>query len=497
MKLLSLRLCEHDSNFSFFDGNKLHYFKSERKYQEKNHAYNDLYSWRKEVNDLFGVDYKDIDEIAVIFDPWRHNLPTDNENFFPAIEYDYFPFKKVYRVNHHYAHALSGWMILDKEPDIAIVIDGFGDKNKAWSIFSKDKIIKEGFLTENGSIGCEMANLGNWLGISKINDCEISGKVMGLQSYGIIDKGFLEILKNYDIFSVNSIFDLKNWIDYKNDETLARLNPLDWARTVHEYIGDALIDFFSSYANNNDLIFYSGGVAQNVIWNTKLKHKFPNLVIPPHCSDEGLSLGGIEWLRRKNKLEKFSMENFPFIQLDEDPNDCPSTDTIKQTARFLLDGKTVGWYQGNGEIGPRALGNRSILVNPFIKDAKNIVNKIKQRENYRPFGAVVLDEFKIQYFKNLNFENPYMLYVGEVIDNRLESITHVDNTCRIQTLKNENPNLKNLLTEFNKISGHPVLLNTSLNSAGKPIAGNTDDAMNLFKNSDLDILVIGNQIFKK
>ena len=109
MKLLGLRLCEHDSNISYFDGSSLHYYKSERKYQIKHHAIHDLIKWRDEIKDLWNLDYKEIDEIGIVIDPWRHNLPTDNENFFPVIEgYEHLPSDcKVYRIDHHYAHALS------------------------------------------------------------------------------------------------------------------------------------------------------------------------------------------------------------------------------------------------------------------------------------------------------------------------------------------------------------------------------------------------------
>ena len=103
MKLLGLRLCDHDSNISYFDGTKLHYFKSERKYQIKHHAYENLFYWKKEIKDEFGIDYNNIDEIAIVVDPWQYNLPIDKEEFFPAIPWNNLDVdNKVYRVNHHY-----------------------------------------------------------------------------------------------------------------------------------------------------------------------------------------------------------------------------------------------------------------------------------------------------------------------------------------------------------------------------------------------------------
>jgi carbamoyltransferase len=253
-----------------------------------------------------------------------------------------------------------------------------------------------------------------------------------------------------------------------------------------------LVDFFSKHANPNDTIVYSGGVAQNVIWNTKLRENFPNIIIPPHCADDGLSLGALEFLRQKHNLDKFKLDNFPYAQSDTAPNSLPTQETIKTVAEILSQGKTVGWYQGHGEIGPRALGNRSILVNPQIPNAKDIINKIKNRETYRPFGASILEEYAHEYFEDLK-DDPYMLYVGKFKhEKQLKSITHVDKTCRVQTVKKDSGSFRLLLEEFYKLTGCPILLNTSLNIAGKPIAGYPSDAYELFRSSTLDCFVIGN-----
>ena len=101
----------------------------------------------------------------------------------------------------------------------------------------------------------------------------------------------------------------------------------------------------------------------------------PNLIIPPHCNDEGLSLGAIEYLRIKHNLPKFKLDNFPYCQSDISPENEADDHTIMKTVEMLKEGKIVGWYQGNGEIGPRALGHRSLLINPMIKNAKDIINK--------------------------------------------------------------------------------------------------------------------------
>jgi carbamoyltransferase len=497
MKLLALRLCEHDSNISYFDGSELHYYKSEREYQIKHHAFHNIWEWQDVIKRLWGVNESDIDEIAIVFDPWAYRLPINNETFFPAIEYNYIPSKcKVWRLNHHYAHALSSWMLLEKEPDVSIVIDGFGDFDKAWSVIKNNMLVEEGSLQKNGSIGQMLADAGRNLGVEADHGLDIAGKVMGLQSFGCIDEGYLNFIQQYDLYSINHLYDVNNWYLYKQDPLIANLTRLDWIKTIHARTGEILVDFFKKFASKDDVIHYSGGVAQNVVWNTELKKHFNNIIIPPHCSDDGLSLGAIEWLRIKNNLPKFKLNGFPFSQKDQAPITYPSQETIKKTALLLAEGKTVAWYQGNGELGPRALGNRSILMNPLINNGKIKINNIKRREQYRPFGASVLNEFKEEYFC-LDYENPFMLFTSKLKNNNMECITHIDNTCRIQTVNENGSSFRLLLEEFYKVTGCPVLLNTSLNLAGKPIAGYIDNAKELFYGSNLDCLVIGNDLYEK
>ena len=135
-------------------------------------------------------------------------------------------------------------------------------------------------------------------------------------------------------------------------------------------------------------------------------------------------------------------------------------------------------------------------MDPRIPNGKEVINRIKNREGFRPFGASVLSEHKSDYF-DLDYETPYMLHVTQVKSDTLQAITHVDSTCRVQTVKNENPNFRLLLEEFYKLTGCPILLNTSLNLAGKPIAAFPDNAQELFENSSLDCVVIGNSLYQK
>ena len=219
------------------------------------------------------------------------------------------------------------------------------------------------------------------------------------------------------------------------------------------------------------------------------------MTVLPHANDSGLSLGCVEWLRLKKGYPPININNFPFIQADEHPGEI-STNTIKQTAEALAKGKIVLWYQGNGEIGPRALGNRSILMNPLY-DKETLNKKVKKREWYRPYGASVTKDDYNKYF-DLGWDSPYMLYNSIVKDpQKFTGITHIDGTCRIQTVSDQQDHYYSLLKEFEKLTGFPILLNTSFNLQGKPIVGKLDHAKEVFASTNADMLVLGNSLFSK
>jgi carbamoyltransferase len=408
---------------------------------------------------------------------------------------EYFHHKNMWFIGHHYAHSLSTWMLCDKIPNVSVVIDGIGD-DRVWSVFKNDNLIAMG-NPEGGSFGGLMWGAGKWINITASNGNDIAGKVMGIQSYGNLNEGYLKYLQRFTYRQVLDVFCKDYWYEYKMDFLLGDLCRLDWVRTVHERCGQLIVDIFSDYADSSDIISYSGGVAQNVVWNTEIRKKFPNVIIPPHSGDEGLSLGAIEWLRKKNNLPKFKWDNFPYNQFDHAPSTIPSEEIIKTAAQFLSEGKIISWYQGNGEIGPRSLGNRCILMDPRIPNGKFLINKIKNRENYRPFGASILEEYALDYF-DMQDNDPYMLYVANLKVSGLDSIKHIDNTCRVQTVsKNQNIFYRKLLEEFFKLTTCPILLNTSLNISGLPLAGYPEISLDMLNITSLDAAFIGNEYIYK
>ncbi len=169
----------------------------------------------------------------------------------------------------------------------------------------------------------------------------------------------------------------------------------------------------------------------------------------------------------------------------------------RQTARYLADGKIIAWFNGRMEFGPRALGNRSILTAPFPANMKDILNtRVKKRESFRPFAPIVLKEYCDKYFDEKH-ESPYMLLTYNVRKKRIKevpAITHVDGTARVQTLeRKQNPDLYHLISEFKRITGIPVILNTSFNVMGQPIICSPEQAIDCFLSTDIDFLILNNK----
>ena len=165
-----------------------------------------------------------------------------------------------------------------------------------------------------------------------------------------------------------------------------------------------------------------------------------------------------------------------------------------EVVKNIIDGKIVSLFQGDSEWGPRALGNRSILFDPRNPNAKDIVNKVKRREWYRPFAGTILLEYVNDYFEMLTIkESPYMSYAipaKQKAKDEVPGIIHVDGTCRIQTVTREqNKHYYDLIEEFYKQTGVPILFNTSFNLAGEPLVETLEDAKDTVKRSDIDLLV--------
>lgn len=501
---IGLNLRNHDANISYSNGKKVKYIKFEREFGIKHYGNTDYHLLEYALN-KWKIDYKKINAIAYLGDMNYPDLSSNTANawldsdiLFEEHKPKNWYFEKFkcpfFRIDHHYAHHLSIWPIKKIEKtDISFVNDALGDLEDTYSVFLNNKKIKKFEREEAASFGICLNNQAHKLNVSGLWQ-DLAGKLMGLKSFGKIDYEYCDLFKD-DIKQMSSLFNERK---YYRSKTNLEKNELTRLASCHFKAEKMILNHFKNYADKNKKILYTGGVSQNCVLNTLLINNFNDLYIAPHGTDDGLSLGAIEFLRQYYNEDYFDNENFPFWQDDYSPQKKPSDKTILKTAEFLSQGKIVGWYQGNGELGPRALGNRSILMDPRVKNGKNILNnKVKKREWFRPFGASILEEQVKNYF-NFNKKSEFMLFISEIKEKiKFEAITHVDNTCRIQTVDNNNITFKKLLDSFSTLTGIPMLLNTSLNINGKPIASNIIDCFDLFKTSELDVLVIGDEIYLK
>jgi carbamoyltransferase len=263
-------------------------------------------------------------------------------------------------------------------------------------------------------------------------------------------------------------------------------------------------------------ICIAGGVGLNSVSNGLLikKGPFKEMFIQPAAGDSGTSLGSALFLNNQilGRERKYIMDTaflgpgFTDKQYEEEIKKfgLPYVKTEKYyefAVQQLKKGKIIAWHQDRLEFGPRALGNRSIMANPCLPEMKDVLNaRVKFREAFRPFAAIVNEEDCGKYF-DCGYPDPYMLKVYNVREEykkQLPSITHVDGTIRIQTVtEKENPSMRKLLNEFKKETGFSVLINTSFNIKGEPIVCTAYDAVYSFDRCDMDYLVIGNFIVAK
>jgi carbamoyltransferase len=263
---------------------------------------------------------------------------------------------------------------------------------------------------------------------------------------------------------------------------------------------------------------YSGGVALNAVANRRIltEGPFENVYIQPAAADNGLAVGcayygWLEVLKQPRVIHDGSTcfgASYPDAAVRAVVDRCPEIaaascpdDYIRETAELLAAGKIVGWFQGGAEFGPRALGNRSILADPRRREVRDFINRhIKNREDFRPFAPAVLEEDANVHF-DCDYKSPYMLLVAPVRPewrDVIPSVVHEDNSARIQTVSaSSNPAFYQLLQEFKRITGLGVLLNTSFNKRRMPIVEMPDQAMDVYVNSALDVLVMNHQVLVK
>ena len=395
-----------------------------------------------------------------------------------------------YYIDHHQSHAAYAFLSSGFTESDILAIDGRG-----WQ-FTCIFIDCHGTITDLSSklsIGGLWNRLSQDIGFGYLG----AGKTMGLAGFGNYNHQVHDMIDEYMQNPNHRLPDNSKAII----ETVAKE---DIAYTL-QYATNELIKKIVYPLKTSDNICVAGGVAYNGYMNEELTKHYTHVHVPPAVGDEGQALG--TYMHADYVLnQNIHMPNvYAGTEHDVDPSifnklnyKQTSVDEIcVEVARAISEGAIVGWYQGKSESGNRALGNRSILADPRNPNIKNIINsRIKQREDFRPFAPSVLVEHYQEYF-DTNQPSPYMSRIVPVISDKIPGVTHVDGTARIQTVaKTFNERFYNVINEFYKLTGIPMLLNTSFNCQ-EPIVETPEQAIHTFINTDLDILVINNWIIKK
>ena len=339
------------------------------------------------------------------------------------------------------------------------------------------------------------------------------GKMMGLQSYGSNDDALPAPLNddlkfNMDIFHfdrLNKVLGL-NHFKYPNLVTIRdKTNFAFMIQQALQTVGLKLIQDMLSHTGHKNIIL-TGGTALNVIANNFYRQhldKDINMYVEPICGDEGNCIGICQYYyntkykpavkKQLNSIYICGNEPTYSFDLKENENEIYGDESV--VSELLQAGHIVALFQGKGEAGPRALGNRSLLYDPRVVDGKNIVNNVKRREYFRPFAASVMLEHANDWFELDNIEkSPFMMYAVKVREGKKElvpAVIHVDNSCRIQTVATlENKNLYNLIKCFYEKTKIPMLLNTSFNLAGDPIVETVEDALESLRKSHIQYLYL-------
>ena len=468
---------------------------------------------------------------------------------------------KLLFAEHHQSHAASAFYPSPFEEALVLTMDGVGEwatTSVAIGAGNKLNVTKE--LHFPHSLGLLYSAFTYYTGF-KVNSGEY--KVMGLAPYGepkyaqtILDN-IIDLKADGSFRLDQSYFDYCTGLKMTNDkfnnlfggppsksEGWLTNKEMDLAASIQAVTEEVVQRLTRSLAQETGAknLCLAGGVALNCVANGKVLRDgaFENIWIQPAAGDAGGALGAAlcayhhfqDKPRRTNNMDsmkgsylgpefsdleiqrRLTAAGANFATLDVDS-------IIDKTAQALADGKSIGWFQGRMEFGPRALGGRSILGDPRSPEMQKILNlKIKYRESFRPFAPSVRLEDVAEWFE-LDTVSPYMLLVAEVAKKRqkemnaeeqalfgieklnvvrseIPAVTHVDYSARVQTVNSvTNPKYHALLTKFKELTGCPVVANTSFNVRGEPIVCTPEDAFHCFMGCEMEVLIIGNLILYK
>jgi carbamoyltransferase len=442
----------------------------------------------------------------------------------------------LYYTDHHESHAASAFFQSPFTEAAILTLDGVGEwTTTAMGVGRGTGLTLTREIRFPHSIGLLYSAFTAYLGF-KVNSDEY--KVMGAAPYGsptyadLIRRELIDIKEdgsfqlNLDYFAftrgermLNARFE--QLFGGPPREPTARLTSREWniAASIQRVTEDAILAMCRTlHADTGlDALCLAGGVALNCVANGRIIRETPfkRIFVPPAAGDAGGALGAalvVEHTvmghpRQGPMTHALLGPAYPDADVRAvlanqslRSHELAEDELLRVTAGLLAAGKVVGWYQGRTEFGPRALGNRSILADPRSPTMRDQVNrKIKFREGFRPFAPAVLEECLGEYFE-LDQPSPFMLLVAQVRPDRriIPAVTHVDGSARIQTVTEDtNPRFYRLIQAFGRLTGVPIVLNTSFNVRDQPIVCTPAEAFECFMRTDMDAVVLGNHIVCK
>ena len=395
----------------------------------------------------------------------------------------------LYYIDHHQSHAAYAYLLSEYKQSDILAIDGRGWKYNCIFIDKDNNIID---LSKEMNVGILWNFVAKELGFGNLG----ASKVMGLAAYGSYREDIHMILDGYwnnDKQWKQKFKEVQEKIVLQEKIKQSGVK-CDIARTLQVATEEKIRDHVYPLKTCNN-ICVAGGVAYNGYINEMLYENWSSVYVPPAAGDEGQSIG--TYMHANYVLNKEIHKPSVYAGKEYSYKDGKKVN-LKEVAQAIADGKIIGWFQGKSESGHRALGNRSILADPRNPNIKDIINtEIKIREDFRPFAPSVLEEHYDKWFDTPE-PSPYMSRIVKVKKPEdVPGITHVDGTARIQTVnKQQNKKYYNLINEFYKITGVPMVLNTSFNCR-EPIVETPREAINTFNNTELDMVVINGRYLSK
>ena len=463
MKILGINETSHDASVSLIEDGKILFAGHAERYSKEK---NDWYINDSLVNDA--LSYGSPDAIAYYEKPLlkasRLFIKGGSGDWKPRFNIDGLPRKSF---GHHYSHAAAGYYTSPFNDAVIVVLDAIGEYNTStvW-VGEGDKIKLRHKQNYPVSFGLFYSAFTKLIGLMPNQEEYI---MMGMAAYGDWKRYYKEIdeyFPNYHSQKYNFHMGIHDW-----GMEITEQDRFDIAAAVQMVYTTRLMEFMrmAKLVTNKKNLVFMGGCALNSSANTSLWKLFDMIWIMPNPGDAGSSLGAAAALYGKHLDWKD-----PYLGYDLG-GEYPVNEIVKG---ILKDG-IVAVATGRAEYGPRALGNRSILADPRDPGIKDKVNLIKQRELFRPFAPVIMEECASKWF-DMDFASPYMQYTVKCLKPELvPSVVHADGTSRVQTVnRNENRGLWRVLNKFYLQTGVPMLLNTSLNIKGQPLLNDENDIRN-------------------